>query len=640
MKLWTEEEQEKYLKEFAPAVAVAPAEPLPVTEPKSATFMERADYGVSIGAPIIPLNPRLKTPWHGLGVNSKTTDWELIAKWNRQEPTLNCGIVAVHELGGKWFLDDDLGTLEETIQNETGHSLAGFYRVRASRGPHYYFEHDEGSLKMAFDGSFNSSVISVPGWKGEARTDNQYVLSAKSIHPSGHVYDVEHCALIVPAPQWLLDWIQSKYVLSQKLNPAKTTKQLKSSIPYGVTRTAEGALIIGKNPPDAGFRKLFDVVGYDPLVRRLNKHADPRYHDFSLGDGEANTFCPIPTHCKPEEWDVDMPYTPCFGVIAGAPHLVHCFGCGWSGDMVAACNKVDGGTKTMYQTARDICAEGGLAFEDFFPKAEQSTTPYMTEQKMAEPTTETIIPRIALISSHMRGGGVDLPLPLTVQDIGEPVEANRNALVLAPSALTSTRLGDIYSEIFEPHGFPLEMALPALVTAASVRVPNGTGSGLIVGDDVMTNLYTALIGSVNCGKSQVIQWACCALNIYKPDFAPRYMEAKFPSTERMLLYLKKNLKNFKENFLINPDEWSYLFQKNRVTGSSFPQFMTTSYYRRRQTFPLAGRAGELVLNNAISYIGGVVDAEFDCLFDASTLGGLYDRFLFGMKEGWKFDFRP
>src|ERR1700733_14122799 len=119
MKLWTEEEQEKYLKEFAPAVAVAPAEPLPVTEPKSATFMERADYGVSIGAPIIPLNPRLKTPWSVLGVNSKTTDWELIAKWNRQEPTLNCGIVAVHELGGKWFLDDDLGTLEETIQNET-----------------------------------------------------------------------------------------------------------------------------------------------------------------------------------------------------------------------------------------------------------------------------------------------------------------------------------------------------------------------------------------------------------------------------------------------------------------------------------------------------------------------------------------
>jgi hypothetical protein len=631
MKLWTEEEQARYLKEFAPAaVAVATAAPEPA---KPATFMQRADYGVSIGAPIIPLKTKSKIPWHGLGANSRTMDWDLIASWNRQDPTLNCAIVAVHELGGKWFLDDDLGTIEETILKETGHSLAGLYRVRASRGAHYYFEHDEHSLKMEFDGSFNSSVISVPGWKGEARTDNQYVLTAKSIHPSGHIYEVEHCVPIVPAPQWLLDWIKVKYVQSQELNPTKKPKKLRSSVPYGVTRSEDGALIIGKNPPDAGFGKLFEVVGYDPLVRRLNKQVDPRYHNFSLGDGDPNTYCPIPSHCKPEGWDVNLPYTPCFGVIAGAPHLLHCFGCGWSGDMVAACNKVDGGAKTMYQTAREICAEDGLTFEHFFLKVEE-TTPYMLEQKIEQKAEQLVVNgKLSLIRADMHGGGGAI-VPPQFTNYGEEI-------ALHPSAMTSTRLGDIYAEVFEPHGIPLELALPALFTAASVRVPNGIGiSDSIVGDDIMCNLYTALIGAVHSGKSQVIEWACKSLNIYKADWAPHYLETKFPSTERMLIYLKKNLSKLGGNFLINPDEWSYLFQKNRVTGSSFPQFMTTSYYRRRQTFPLAGRAGELILNNAISYIGGVVDAEFDSLFDASTLGGLYDRFLFGMKEGWKFDYRP
>ena len=273
--------------------------------------------------------------------------------------------------------------------------------------------------------------------------------------------------------------------------------------------------------------------------------------------------------------------------------------------------------------------------------AGKQTTSYTLNQKMEEAVAAVktiIVPQLSLISAHIRGGGSTVsPNNVLVVLPG----AERDNLILSPSAMTSTRLGDIYNDIFAPCGIPLEMALPALFTAASVRVPNGVGdSDLVVGDDLMSNLYTALIGPVGGGKSQVIEWACKALNIYKADRAPHYMESKFPSTERMLIYLKKNLKSFGTNFLINPDEWSYLFQKNRVTGSSFPQFMTTSYYRRRQTFPLAGRAGELILNNAISYIGGVVDDEFDMLFDASTLGGLYDRFFFGLREGWKMDYRP
>jgi hypothetical protein len=150
MRLWTEEEQAKYLKEFAPAV-VAATTVTPAPEPtKPATFMERADFAIEIDAPFVPLNPRSKAPWHGLGVNSKTTDGAKMLEWNRQNPNLNCGIVAVHELGGKWFVDDDRGTLATTVLAETGHDMSPFYRVRTSRGFHYYFEHDAASLAARF----------------------------------------------------------------------------------------------------------------------------------------------------------------------------------------------------------------------------------------------------------------------------------------------------------------------------------------------------------------------------------------------------------------------------------------------------------------------------------------------------------
>jgi hypothetical protein len=46
------------------------------------------------------------------------------------------------------------------------------------------------------------------------------------------------------------------------------------------------------------------------------------------------------------------------------------------------------------------------------------------------------------------------------------------------------------------------------------------------------------------------------------------------------------------------------------------------------------------LNHALSYIGGIVESDFDMVFDATSLGGLYDRFLFGYKAGWKMDYTP
>lgn len=89
------------------------------------------------------------------------------------------------------------------------------------------------------------------------------------------------------------------------------------------------------------------------------------------------------------------------------------------------------------------------------------------------------------------------------------------------SALASTRLQDIYGEVFQPSGWTLDFALPALVTAASVIVPRFVApeGQFIPGDDNLVNLFTALIGDVHCGKSQIMQWAAKAMGIYKEEGA-------------------------------------------------------------------------------------------------------------------------
>jgi hypothetical protein len=94
--------------------------------------------------------------------------------------------------------------------------------------------------------------------------------------------------------------------------------------------------------------------------------------------------------------------------------------------------------------------------------------------------------------------------------------------------------------------------------------------------------------------------------------------------------------------LINPDEWAHLMAKAGIPDSSFAKTLTTSFYHRRHTVTLGGQGGgrDLDIPFALSFIGGIVEEEFDTVFNASSLGGLYDRFLFGLiPEGFKWSYR-
>src|SRR5262249_35917900 len=146
-------------------------------------------------------------------------------------------------------------------------------------------------------------------------------------------------------------------------------------------------------------------------------------------------------------------------------------------------------------------------------------------------------PETVILGSHQPSS-----VPLETEPIN-PADQSVNSLDWLPvRTLASTRLQDIWLTDFEPYDWPLSLALPALVTAASVVVPRQPReSNLVLGDDPMTNLYTALIADVGAGKSQIIEWAAKAVGIYDAPIGSHYFEGKWGSAEQMLksLYRKK-----------------------------------------------------------------------------------------------------
>ena len=226
----------------------------------------------------------------------------------------------------------------------------------------------------------------------------------------------------------------------------------------------------------------------------------------------------------------------------------------------------------------------------------------------------------------------------------QPIEKKESTSHMPSSALASIRLQDIWCAVFEPNGWTLDFGLPALVTVASVLVPRLVvpEGQIFKGDDSMTNLYTGLIGPVGSGKSQAIEWAAKAMGIWKDaSFAPHYFAVNAGSAEQLIDALDRRKKNLKNSVLINPDEWAHLFAKATIPNATFATFLTTSFYRRQQIY-IRPKGKEVTLDLAMSFIGGIVEDEFDSVFNASSLGGVYDRFLFGYmpQDTPKWDYRP
>jgi len=239
---------------------------------------------------------------------------------------------------------------------------------------------------------------------------------------------------------------------------------------------------------------------------------------------------------------------------------------------------------------------------------------------------------------------------LEVRDVG-PKEQTENPLVLPASALDSTVFGDLYDEVFQQNDWCLELAIPAFIAVGGVLVPETpkADGSLALNSGTLTHSYTALIGGVNVGKSQITEWAAKSVGIYDETRGQHYCQTKFGSAEQMWKYLNRHrageipgFKDFHQAVLVNPDEWAHVMAKAGIPDSSFASTLTTAYYNRRHTVTVGGsRGGHLEIPFAVSIIGGIVEDEFSSVMNASTIGGLYDRITFGLApKGFVWNYRP
>ena len=236
--------------------------------------------------------------------------------------------------------------------------------------------------------------------------------------------------------------------------------------------------------------------------------------------------------------------------------------------------------------------------------------------------------------------------------VGKPkVSAVTPAYAPSASEFTSSARGDMSTNVLDGRlgeicqnrmldKFPVAYAWPALVSAAGVMVPfaEPVSSGKVLFSEPMTNLFTGLIGGVHTGKSQAILWAN---NIIGLD-PQRYSQIRAASSEGLLktLHAQSQKQGLPKSLLIDLDEWAFLFTKIGIQHSSFAFFLQTAFDKRSHNVILAG-AFHVELTCALSFIGGIVEEQFDEIFGASSLGGLHDRFVFGLvPENYNFLYRP
>ncbi len=203
-------------------------------------------------------------------------------------------------------------------------------------------------------------------------------------------------------------------------------------------------------------------------------------------------------------------------------------------------------------------------------------------------------------------------------------------------AVLNGRLGEICQR--RMNRFPIAYAWPSLIATASTMVPPiMPTTGIIISDDNV-NSFAGLVGPVHSGKSQAIEWACKTLGL--PDGS--YSDVKAGSSESLLTKLSgmRTKGMLSQSLLIDLDEWSHLFAKAGIENSSFITFLHTAFYKRRQNVVMS-RGKEIDFNCQISFIGGIVEDEFDDCFGVKSMGGLHDRFTFGLcPEGYNFLYRP
>lgn len=201
------------------------------------------------------------------------------------------------------------------------------------------------------------------------------------------------------------------------------------------------------------------------------------------------------------------------------------------------------------------------------------------------------------------------PKPLSIADMWDSV--------------LDGRLGEICQRRLK--AFPLAYAWPALVTAASVKVPDM--------HSVRSNLYTSLVGPPGSGKSCVIEHSCKLLSVDDPVL----LTMMAGSAEGLFKSIEVADGDAR---LLNPDELSHLLEKASIDRATFPYVLNTAFYKTNVHLVI-GKQKDVFFNCRLSLIGGIVEQNFEHSFGHSTTGGLHDRFIFGLcPSNYTHHYRP
>lgn len=195
-----------------------------------------------------------------------------------------------------------------------------------------------------------------------------------------------------------------------------------------------------------------------------------------------------------------------------------------------------------------------------------------------------------------------------------------------PEAVLDGRLGEIYQRRLRH--FPIAFAWGALVAAAGTLIARSANQAM------RTNLFFCSVGDKGTGKSQSFETTFDVLGLRN---SPVLVEGKFGSAEGLIERLKDS--EAEAVRLIAIDELGYLLTKASIDFSSFPFILNSAYYKDQ----ISGGSKKQQFNFdcRISLAGGIVEELFGDSFGVSSIGGLYDRFIFGLcPQPYQFLYRP
>src|SRR5581483_1448278 len=118
---------------------------------------------------------------------------------------------------------------------------------------------------------------------------------------------------------------------------------------------------------------------------------------------------------------------------------------------------------------------------------------------------------------------------------------------------------------------------------------------------------------------------------------PVLIKGKYGSAEGLVERLQDVEPNASR--LIAVDELGHLMTKAAIERSSFPFILNSAYYEDAHSGGSKGH--QYQLDCRLSITGGLVEDAFGDAFGLATMGGLYDRFIFGLcPNPHEFLYRP